>query len=265
MHNFEKKTESERRYIILIPARSGSKGLVDKNIKKLNGKPLLHWSMAAAEYMANLAQNVTTVISSDSIKYLQIARSYSTDSSSKFQFHHRSNLSSADGASMVEVVDEILLQYCEKGLEESYTLILLQPTSPIRSKLDLERAFGELIEINRSTAIVTRANLDLGDLFFKRLKFEGVESVLEKLGHNKAERRQDREIELLNLDGSFYGFPLFLNGVRQEISRCFGFPENLVISVLDQNVEVDSQIDFNVAVALHRYYACKQEFRLVGL
>ena len=61
------------RSIAIIPARSGSKGLPDKNIKPLNGKPLLAYSIEAA-----LASGLfdTVHVSTDSERYADIARQY---------------------------------------------------------------------------------------------------------------------------------------------------------------------------------------------
>ncbi|MDL2346093.1 cytidylyltransferase domain-containing protein [Campylobacter hyointestinalis] len=60
-------------FLAIIPARSGSKGLKDKNIKKLCGKPLLAWSIESAnnsKYIDEIA------VSTDSNKYLKIAKEY---------------------------------------------------------------------------------------------------------------------------------------------------------------------------------------------
>ena len=56
--------------LAIIPARSGSKGLVDKNIKLLNGKPLIAYSIEAA-----LQSGVfdMVMVSTDSEKYAEIA------------------------------------------------------------------------------------------------------------------------------------------------------------------------------------------------
>lgn len=64
------------RSIAIIPARSGSKGLPDKNIRPLNGKPLLAYSIEAA-----LASGLfdTVHVSTDSERYADIARQYGAD------------------------------------------------------------------------------------------------------------------------------------------------------------------------------------------
>lgn len=259
------KSDSTQRYIILIPARAGSKGIVDKNIKNFYGRPLLYWSMDAAEYLADIAQNVTIVVSSDSSRYLKIAQRYPTNRLGQYKFHLRSKVSSNDEASMVQVVNEVLNQYCEKGMEKECVLILLQPTSPIRSRQDLRKVFSEVVEKSNSTALATRAGLGLDDLFLTHPKYQGTQSVTQNLGLEKVERRQDRASVLLNLDGAFYGFQLQVNGVRQDIERCFRSPENIVVSELGRNIEIDVPIDFVVARALLQYYVRSQEYSLIGI
>ena len=82
--------------VAIIPARSGSKAVIDKNIKLLGEHPLIAYSIAAA-FLAGIEE---VVVSTDSQKYAEIAKSYgakvpfirdakiSTDSSSDFEFMH---------------------------------------------------------------------------------------------------------------------------------------------------------------------------------
>ena len=64
--------------IAIIPIRSGSKGLKDKNILPLNGKPLVAWTIESA-----LASNVfdKVFVSTDSEYYAEIAKEYGADAS----------------------------------------------------------------------------------------------------------------------------------------------------------------------------------------
>ena len=62
--------------IAVIPARSGSKGLPDKNIREINGKPLLAYSVEAA---LNSGCFDTVHVSTDSEKYVDVARQYGAD------------------------------------------------------------------------------------------------------------------------------------------------------------------------------------------
>ena len=64
------------RNIAIIPARSGSKGLPDKNIRLVNGKPLLAYTIKAALESGCFD---TVHVSTDSERYAEIAREFGTD------------------------------------------------------------------------------------------------------------------------------------------------------------------------------------------
>ena len=57
--------------ITIIPARSGSKGLKDKNIRRLEGVPMFAWSIIHSKYYSS--ENDLIIVSSDSEEYLSIA------------------------------------------------------------------------------------------------------------------------------------------------------------------------------------------------
>ena len=88
------------RSIAIIPARSGSKGLKDKNIKELCGKPLLAYSIEAAKLSGCFD---TVMVSTDSEKYAEIARQWGAEVP-----FLRSAETSNDTASSWVVVREVL-------------------------------------------------------------------------------------------------------------------------------------------------------------
>jgi CMP-N,N'-diacetyllegionaminic acid synthase len=252
--------------IVLIPIRSGSKGVVDKNIKKHLGYPLFYWSLAAAEYIATLVAKATIVVSSDSNKYLHIAEKFPIKSvSMEIKIHLRSAEASGDEASMVSVVDEVLAEYCETGKEEIYNIILLQPTSPIRSKRDIRRLVEMLNDTNESVALVSHAQIDIDDLYIKYEEKSEPLALGPELGLELVERRQSRQTELLALNGSIYGFPVQKDGNRNDISECFRKPKNLIVSELKRTVEIDNPIDFVVGRTLARYYADQEDLSLINI
>ena len=62
--------------LCIIPARSGSKGIIDKNIIDYNGKPLLAWSIIQAK---NSKYKMKIIVSTDSEKYKKIALEYGAE------------------------------------------------------------------------------------------------------------------------------------------------------------------------------------------
>ena len=107
--------------IAIIPARSGSKGLKDKNIIDLCGKPLIAYSIEAA-LKTNLFDQV--IVSTDSDIYAKISRQYGAD------VLMRGEELSNDNSTTYMVLEDIL----KNRLLITYDyFVLLQPTSPLRN------------------------------------------------------------------------------------------------------------------------------------
>lgn len=130
--------------IAVIPARSGSKGLKDKNIKLLNGKPLIWYSIQAAISSGCFDE---VMVSTDSEKYAKIAR----ECGASVPFL-RSDEMSTDKASSWGTVQEVLDNYKDLG-KEFDTVMLLQPTSPLRTSEDIKNAFAILEEKNADSVV----------------------------------------------------------------------------------------------------------------
>lgn len=120
--------------IALIPARGGSKRLPDKNIKLLNGKPLIAWTIIAAKESALFDE---VIVSTDSENIAAIAKHYGAN----VPFIRPQNISN-DNATTAEVVNHAVnfIQDVEKVSID--TICLLQPTSPLRTTTHIKEAFA---------------------------------------------------------------------------------------------------------------------------
>ncbi len=136
--------------IAIIPARSGSKGLSDKNIKILNDKPLLAYTIEAA--VACLRFDAV-MVSTDSEVYAEIARRYGAEVP-----FLRSRKTSSDEASSWDTVLEVLDEYEKRG-QVFDTFCLLQPTSPMRTAEDIISAYDVFNEKDAS-AVVSMVEVD---------------------------------------------------------------------------------------------------------
>ncbi len=113
--------------LAIITARSGSKGLKDKNIIDIGGKPLIAYSIEAA-LQSELFDRV--IVSTDSEKYADISRQYGA------QVMMRGEELSNDNASSYMVIRDVLAR-----VEETYDyFMLLQPTSPMRRACHVKEA-----------------------------------------------------------------------------------------------------------------------------
>lgn len=107
--------------LAIIPARSGSKGLKDKNIIELCGKPLIAYSIEAA-VNTNLFDKI--IVSTDSELYAKISRQYGAE------VLMRGEELSNDNSTTYMVLEDI---FKNKILDTYDYFVLLQPTSPMRN------------------------------------------------------------------------------------------------------------------------------------
>ena len=128
--------------VTIIPARSGSKGLPNKNILNLLGIPMFAWSIIHAKYYSN--KDDLIIVSSDSEEYLEIAERFNA-----VPFLRSKNLSK-DTTKTEPVMDEILNSY---SIDDDDIVVLLQPTSPIRRKKTLSKLSKIILSDNFESAL----------------------------------------------------------------------------------------------------------------
>jgi CMP-N-acetylneuraminic acid synthetase len=117
--------------IAVITARGGSKGLPRKNIKPLCGKPLIAWTI---EHAHNSAHIDRTIVSTDDEEIAEIATRYGAD----VPFLRPTELARDDSPSIDAILHAIT--WLEETGEYYDLVMLLQPTSPLRKKSDLDDA-----------------------------------------------------------------------------------------------------------------------------
>lgn len=117
--------------VAVIPARSGSKGLKDKNIIDLCGKPLMAYSIEAALESGSVER---VIVSTDSEKYGRIASSYGAE------VMLREEGISRDDTPTYKVVIDILNHLGQSSASDHF--VLLQPTSPMRTSAHIKEAIS---------------------------------------------------------------------------------------------------------------------------
>jgi CMP-N,N'-diacetyllegionaminic acid synthase len=120
--------------LAVIPARGGSKGLPGKNIREVGGRPLLAWTIEAARSCACIDR---VILSSDDPQIIDAARRHGCD----VPFVRDPVLASDTAPTIAVVLDA--LERCP-GHE---WVVLLQPTSPLRTAADIDAAFALCLEL----------------------------------------------------------------------------------------------------------------------
>jgi len=130
----------------LIPARGGSKGIPKKNIKILGDKPLIAYTIEAAQKSKKLME---IVVSSDSQEIADIASQYGA--SVPFL---RPEEFAQDTTPMIDVLIHTLEFFKEKEKREFDAVCLLQPTTPFRKSEDIDGCI-KLMEENDADSVIT--------------------------------------------------------------------------------------------------------------
>lgn len=124
-------------FLGIIPARGGSKGLPGKNIKVLNGKPLIAWTIETA-LKSNYLDEV--MVTTDDNEIAKISK----DFGAKVPFL-RPKLLATDTATTFDAVKHTIDFYKYEMNKEYDYVILLEPTSPLREVQDIDKAIKILI------------------------------------------------------------------------------------------------------------------------
>ena len=139
---------NSKKILGIIPARGGSKGLKDKNIRPLCGKALVGWTI---EQAANAKLIDRTILSTDSPEIADIARQFGAD----IPFMRPAELAT-DHATTIDVVKHALDVLGNISNDYYDYLMLLEPTSPLREASDLDHMIERLAVIeNEFDAIVS--------------------------------------------------------------------------------------------------------------
>tara|TARA_Y100000589_G_scaffold143221_1_gene136691 strand:+ start:3501 stop:4178 length:678 start_codon:yes stop_codon:yes gene_type:complete len=216
--------------LVVIPARSGSKGLPDKNIKLLNGKPLIHYSIEVAQ---KVFSNQDICVSTDSQKYISVAEMTGI----QVPFLRPEELAN-DTATTQEVLLHCIKFYESRDMFYDYVL-LLQPTSPFRNKIHIE----EILKVaDNSFDMVVSVKKTKSNPFFN-LFYENNEGYLQKINNFKSTRRQDCP-SVYEYNGSMY--LIKVSSLKNELISSFIKIRKYVMSD-KYSIDIDNNMDFEFA------------------
>ncbi len=219
--------------IALIPARGGSKGLPGKNIKPLAGKPLIQYTIEAAQKCNTID---AVYVSTDEAQIAEISQALGAT------VVQRPSQLATDQASSLDVVRHFLEWYQAQTGTQPETLVLLQPTSPLRNASHLSEALAQyqtlpqpasLVSVTVTKPIAWQGTVDTSGLF------KNGETI------DPNSNRQD-EVTNYVLNGALYCTTptRFAAGeVMKPSVYAYKMPQ-------DASVDIDTQTDFDLAEVL---------------
>ena len=225
--------------LAIIPARSGSKGLKDKNIKLINGKPLIAWSISqvlASKYVSEV------YVSTDSQTIADISRSYGA----QIPFIRPAYLAE-DNTSTSDVILHTIDELTKQGKVFTHVM-LIEPTSPLRETSDIDAAVEELKSKSFAKSIVGISRVESQHPAFCISLTSN--HLLRSKNDFKVLRRQEID-ELYFYEGSIY-----LSEINTYLEkRNFYHEETLGYEMPKyKSFEIDDEIDFDIVEMLMKKY-----------
>lgn len=222
--------------IAVITARSGSKGVKDKNIRQLEGKPLLAYTVEAALRSGCFD---CVHVSTDSEEYAKIAKAYGAD----VPFLREASLAT-DTAGTWDVLRACVEQYDRLG-QKFDTVTLLQPTSPLRDVLDIQKAF-QIFEEKHAQSVVSVCEAEHSPMLCNTLGTDGSMDGFVDL--NKVGRRQDMET-YYRLNGAIY---IQTTTLLMEQGNLYGSGAYAYVMSQEHSIDIDTELDFLIAETILR-------------
>jgi len=221
----------KKKTLCTICARAGSKGVKNKNIKKINGKPLIAYSIEQAK-QSKLFDYV--VVSTDSDEISNIAKQYGAE-----VFFRRSNNLSNDASGKLDVIKDAFIkseQYYNKTFDY---LVDLDATSPLREVNDIITAFNKFIH-DRNDNLIT-AMPSRRSPYFNLIETDPDGKVhLSKTLNNSIVRRQDTP-NSYDMNASIY---IWKRDVILNENSLFLENTGLYIMPEERSIDIDTELDY---------------------
>lgn len=214
-----------------ICARSGSKGIKNKNLKMLCGKPLIAHTIIQAK-LSGLFEHI--VVSTNSDKIAEVSIEYGAE-----VFFKRSELLSSDSAGKLDVIKDAFLRSEDHYHQKFDVLVDLDVTSPLREVWDINRAFEQFIaneNDNLITAMPSRRNP-----YFNLVEVDSTGKVcLSKNTDSVVVRRQDAP-KCYDMNASIY---IWRRDAIVYNATLFNDKTGLYVMPEEHSIDIDTPLDF---------------------
>ncbi|MEG0370963.1 MAG: acylneuraminate cytidylyltransferase family protein [Clostridium sp.] len=220
--------------IAIIPARGGSKGLPQKNIKLLNNKPLIAYTIEAALKSKSIDR---VFVTTDDKSIADIAIQYGAEVP-----FLRPHYLASDEASAIDVY----LYFCEK-LYEVYDMscdkfVVLLPTCPLRTEKHIDEAM-DLFYKQGATTLISVCEAEVPPSWYFKMDTKGIiENCMFSKGSVLKNRQCNEKYIIPN--GSIY----ILDYELLKLKKTY-YCENTIAYIMrkDESVDIDNEYDFKVA------------------
>lgn len=225
----------------LIPARGGSKGLPKKNIRPLLGKPLIVWTIEQALVSKYLDR---VVVSTDDEEIAEISKEYGAE----IPFMRPKELA-RDDSPTIDVILHALNWFQKKKRKFDY-IALLEPTSPLREKDDIDNGVKKLIDNERrADSLISVGEIALEHPFIsKKINEKGYVKPFYEVDNGFVTRRQE-------LSKAYFPYGILYLSKISAVKKYKTFYQEKTMPLFIkrwQNYEIDNMWDFVCIEAILR-------------
>lgn len=223
-----------KKRLAIIPARGGSKGIPKKNIYPVAGHPLIYYTIRAAKKAQEAGAVDRVIVSTDSEEIAEIAR----EAGAEVPFIRPEELAS-DGSKSADLMIHAVQFYRDRQIYYD-DIVLLQPTSPLRSSRDIVEAV-ELYDKKQGKSLVSCYREEsVSEYNAYRIKDDM--GIALHADHNKGKRRQDLP-ELYVRNGA-----VFITDVAYLLESGLVISEEPVVYVMpkERSVNIDTRYDMEL-------------------
>ncbi|MBD1383011.1 acylneuraminate cytidylyltransferase family protein [Metabacillus arenae] len=219
-----------KRFLAVIPARGGSKGIPKKNIIELKGKPLIHYTIEAAK-SSKFIDDV--IVTTDSEEIASVAK----EAGAEIPFIRPAELAS-DTAKSIDVLIHAITELEKAGRFYDY-LVLLQPTQPLRLSMHIDGAIEKIVKTGKSSLTSVSPVQEHPILIRSVNESEELEPVLKT---SSTVRRQDFP-EFYKVNGAIY-----INKI-EDLTNNTSLNDNQVPYMMEYrySIDIDELIDLEIA------------------
>ncbi|MBI2047952.1 MAG: acylneuraminate cytidylyltransferase family protein [Parcubacteria group bacterium] len=216
----------------VITARGGSKGIPRKNIKELCGKPLIAYTIEAAKGSKYLTR---CIVSTDDNEIAEISKKYGAD----VPFMRTKELAEDKSTSM-EVVQHALEELEKIGEAYDY-LMILQPTSPLRTDKDIDESIQLAIDTDADSVMSMKEVDDFSPKKMKKIKNGIIFPYFEEEGEQSSLRQNLEKAYKRNCAIYLTKTKCIQKGdLFGKISRAYIMPE-------ERSADINNLVDFGLA------------------
>ncbi|MFA5133292.1 MAG: acylneuraminate cytidylyltransferase family protein [Patescibacteria group bacterium] len=231
-----------KRFLAVITARGGSKGIPRKNIKDLGGKPLIAWTIQAAAGSKYLDY---FLVSTDDAEIAEISKKYGAP----VPFMRPEELAN-DGAKSIPVIQHALTWLKENKKEEFDYVMILQPTSPFRHPEDIDACIEKAV-ITGADSVMSMYKLTNFSLAkIKKIEDDLILPFIDGIDEDKESGSRNTQAPAFKRNSAIYltRADLIMQGdLFGKVSRAYMMPGEF-------SVDIDEPRDFEFAEFLsHRY------------